>query len=101
MEDAPEKEAGLPPNLRYLKALVTILTATMIFGLLAMVAIFVIRLRPLPPPTVPLPDEITLPAGETAKSVAWGRDFFVVVTESGKVLVLETDGTLIREVDLR
>ena len=101
MGEAPENSADLPPNLRFLKALVTVLTATMILGLLAMVAIFVIRLRPAPPPVLPLPDEIALPAGEVAQSVSWGSDFYVVVTESRKVLVFDLQGSEIGAIDLK
>ena len=61
MDDAPipDNEAR---NLKFLRRLVTTLTATMILGVLAIVALLVIRLQtpagPALPPTITLPDGI-------------------------------------------
>ena len=57
MNDAPEPD--LPANLRFLRVLVTVLTATMILGLITIVALLVIRFSQ--PPRLSLPDEIALP----------------------------------------
>ena len=94
MGEAPIEPGPLPPDLRFLKTLVTVLTATMIFGLLAMVAIFVIRLRPAIAPVLPMPDEIALPAGVTAVSVSYGPGFFAVVTDDRRILIFGSDGAL-------
>lgn len=103
MTGDPEGEGPLPPHLRFLKNLVTVLTATMILGLLTLIALFVIRLGPGAGPTAtppPLPDEIVLPEGAVALSVAWGSDHYVVVTEDNRVLIFDADGGLIRTVEI-
>lgn len=88
----------LPPDLRFLKRLVTVLTAVMIAGLLTIVALLVIRLGQ-PAAAIPaLPAAITLPAGETAGAVTFAKGYTVVVTEAGRVLVYGADGGLRQDV---
>jgi hypothetical protein len=72
--DAPE-----PRRLRQLRWLVTALTATLIVGMTTIVALLVIRLG-VAGRSVPLPAEVALPAGETARAVTLGSDWFAVVT---------------------
>jgi hypothetical protein len=75
-DDLPE-----PPRLRALRRLVTVLTATLILGVITVVALLVIRLsalQPAPPPV--LPDALALPAGETAQAVTLGTGWVAVVT---------------------
>jgi len=90
----------LPPDLRFLKGLVTVLTAVMILGLLTMVAIFVIRLGSIAPTPPPLPEKIALPDGVRALSVTWGPDFYAVVTDDRRVLVFDNGGKLIKTVEI-
>ena len=92
--------ATLPPDLRFLKTLVTVLMAVMILGLLSMVAIFVIRLGPSTATPPPLPDKVTLPAGVQALSVTWGPDFYAVVTADRRILVYSRDGKLMKSVEI-
>ncbi len=75
----------------------TILTATMIVGLLVIVALLVIRLA-APPPTLPeLPAAIALPEGAKIAALTFAKDLIVVVTEAGGVLVYDKSGTLRQE----
>lgn len=69
-----------PPRLRQLRRLVNILTATLIVGVITIVALLVIRLTRAPRPSLPLPPEIALPAGERAGAVTLGGDWIAVVT---------------------
>ena len=80
-------EDGAPDvrTLRYLKALVTILTVTMIGGFLTIVALFVMRFAEMN--RVELPDQITLPDGAVATAFTRGQGWFAVVTESDEILV--------------
>ncbi len=68
-----------PPRLRQLRRLVTLLTATLIVGILAIVALLVIRLAPLGH-RVALPERVVVPAGESARAVTLGSDWVAVVT---------------------
>ncbi len=82
--------------LRWLRLLVTSLAVVMGVGIIAIVALLWLRLgeRPLPE----LPPQITLPEGESAAAVTFARDWLVVVTDSGKVLLYDHQGKLREEV---
>ncbi|PCJ73392.1 MAG: hypothetical protein COA53_12580 [Rhodobacteraceae bacterium] len=86
-----------PANLRFLRRLVTVLTATMILGLLTIVALFVIKFMGPVTARLTLPAEISLPAGETAQAITQGTSWIGVVTtdESGveRIHILNLDGT--------
>ena len=66
--------------------LVTILTAVMIAGLLAIVAVIVISYRNA---RAPLPEAITLPDGSTATAYTQGSDWYAVVTEADEILIFD------------
>jgi hypothetical protein len=76
-DDFPE-----PPRLRRLRRLVTLLTATLIVGVITTVGLLVIRLSALAPAPAP-PAEIVLPAGESARAVTFGEGWLAVVTVDG------------------
>ena len=80
-------EDGAPDRktLRYLKALVTILTVTMVLGFLTIVALFVMRFAEMG--RVELPDTIRLPDGSEAAAFTRGDDWFAVVTKDDEILV--------------
>lgn len=85
--DEPSDPAAEPANLRFLRRLVTGLTAVMIVGLLTIVALIVIRLLVVQP--LPLPDAITLPAGTVATAFTRGPDWFAVVTDDNRILIFD------------
>ena len=80
-EDLPE-----PPNLRFLRILVTVLTAVMIGGVLLIVGLLVTRYRTV---TAPLPPLIELPDGTTATAFTQGVDWFAVVTLADEILIFD------------
>lgn len=83
-----------PATLRYLRILVTVLTATMIGGLITIIALLVIRVpqavRVVDDP-VPLPAGIALPDGTTATAFTRGPDWFAVVTDDDTILILDAE----------
>lgn len=82
-----------PLNLRALRILVTVLTVTMIVGLITVVTVFVTRFESGTP--VALPDQVSLPEGETARAVTFGPDWYGVVTQSDLILIYDrTSGEL-------
>jgi Family of unknown function (DUF6476) len=88
----PSEPIPEPANLRFLRILVTILTAVMILGLLVIVALFVIRFSSKPQM---LPDSIALPDGSKAAAFTMGTDWFGVVTEDDTILIFDrTSGAL-------
>lgn len=91
--DGPEA-APPPPEIRFLKILVTVLTGTMIAGLLAIIALLVIRLPGGGAALPALPASIALPEGAMADAVTFARGYTVVVTDRGEVLVYDARGQL-------
>ena len=88
----------LPPGLRFLRQLVTVLTVVMIVGVVLIAALLVIRLNQ---PALTIPDQITLPAGTVAVSYTQTNDWFAVVTDENKILIFDLNGQLTQEVDVK
>ena len=92
------EEFELPPGLRFLRQLVTVLTVVMIVGVVLIAALLVIRLNQ---PALAIPDQITLPPRTTAISYTQTQDCFAVVTDENKILIFDLNGQLIQEVDVK
>ena len=75
-----------PPNLRFLRRLVTVLTAVMIGGVLVIVTLLVMRFSGSAPA---LPDSITLPDGTRPAAFTQGSDWFAVVTTDDRILIYD------------
>jgi len=87
-------------NLRFLRLLVTVLTATMILGLLAIVALLVIRFS-TERPTLTMPASIQLPDGTRATAFTQSVDWYAVVTADNQILIFDrASGQLIQQVDV-
>ena len=89
MEPGPEEAL---PMLRWLRILVTSLAVVMGVGVLAITALLWLRLSEAPLPE--LPEQIALPAGTTVAAVTFARDWVVVVTEAGEVLLYDRQGRM-------
>nr|WP_323776578.1 DUF6476 family protein [Amylibacter sp.] len=91
--DHNDSQIAEPANLRFLRRLVTILTATMIFGLLAIFTLLVMRFST--DNSTPLPDRLTLPDGTTATAFTQGADWYAIVTTDNTILIFDrTTGNL-------
>lgn len=87
-DDTPPPTA--PPDLRFLRLLVTTLTAVLILGIIAIVALLVMRLSaPAPRIALDLPESVILPEGAQAAAVTLTRDHIVVVTDADAVLFFD------------
>lgn len=93
MDDTPDQ--GELRGLRFLRRLVTLLTATMIVGLVVLIVLFVTRF----PTTdrIPLPDSIELPDGSRAAAFTRGPDWYAVVTEANEILILDAETGALRQ----
>ena len=79
--------------------LVTVLTATMIIGVITVVALLVIRLNG---PELSLPDQIQLPDGASAVAVTQGRGWYAIVTDDDRILVFDAGtGDLRQSIDVQ
>lgn len=80
------------PELRLLRALVTGLAVVMGLGMIAIVGLLWLRLSA---PVLPvLPETIALPDNTSAQAVTFARDWIVVVTDAGEVLLYDRAGAL-------
>lgn len=100
--DNPEQDSEVklpePANLRFLRRLVTVLTATMIAGVLMIIALIVMRFNDVPPV---LPETLVLPENAQAVSFTQGPDWFAVVTDQNQILVFDrVTGRLTQTVDI-
>lgn len=89
----------MPPDLRFLKILVTTLAGVMIVGLVTIIALLVIRLSAAPVPLA-LPDSITLPDGATAQAVTLAPGFMLVLSETEILFFDRNTGQLERRYPL-
>ncbi|RXV63961.1 hypothetical protein C6W92_08880 [Roseovarius sp. A46] len=102
MSESPQPVS--PATLKFLARLVTVLTATMILGLLVIVGLLVTRFwsEPERPALPPLPEAITLPEGARTTAFTQGEDWYAVVTDDGRILIYDREnGALRQEVDIR
>ncbi len=70
--------------MRFLRRLVSVLTAVMIGGVVLIIALLVIRLNDKP---ALLPEMVVLPEGVEAKAVTLGESWYAVVTEGDEILI--------------
>lgn len=80
------------PELAWLRRLVTGLAVVMGLGMVAVAAILWVRLAQ--PPLPELPPGLALPDGTDAAAVTFARDWTVVVTDAGEILVYDRSGAL-------
>ena len=73
----------------------TVLTAVMIVGVIAIVAVLVTRLSQ---PAITVPDGLALPAGVTAVSITQGPGWWAVATAGGRLMIFDAAGDLTREI---
>ena len=78
-----------PANLRFLRRLVTTLTATMIVGLIAIFTVLVIRLQS---PVAIFPKITALPEGTQVISVSRSPRELIVIDQNRKIYLLSLDG---------
>lgn len=96
MQDTPQPVD--PALIIYLKRLVTILTGTMIIGLLVIVVIFVIRFPGRGPD---IPDGLTLPGGTGVSAYTMGQGWAAVVTTDNRILIYDAaSGAMLQEVEV-
>jgi len=84
-----------PPQLRFLRRLVTTLTLAMILGVLVVTGLLVTRLSRSN--DVAIPDRLTLPGGAKVQAFTQGRSWFAIVTEDDRILIYDRDTGALRQ----
>lgn len=72
--------------MRFLRVLVTVLTAVMIVGMIAIVALLWTRYNDQP---APVPEAITLPDGTSAVAFTQGDTWYAIVTDDDHILIYD------------
>jgi hypothetical protein len=94
-----EDDAPNEGTLRYLKTLVTVLTLTMILGVVTIIGLLVTRFSASG--DITFPDTITLPDGTTVAAFTQGRDWYAVVTENDEILIFSRlTGALVQRLQI-
>ncbi|MEM7295605.1 MAG: DUF6476 family protein [Pseudomonadota bacterium] len=92
MDEAPQPtEIEEPRTLRFLRRLVTILTAVMIGGVLLIVLLLAVRLQT---PGPAWPPELALPPGVDVLSISAGPGWYAVITAEARLLIFDSAGDL-------
>lgn len=93
--------AKAPPEVVWLKRLVTGLAVVMGAGIIAIVAILWVRLGTAPEPMLPiLPEGTEIPADVLPAAVTFARDWMVIVSDKGEILLFDRAGALRNRVAL-
>jgi len=90
MTDPSSDDAPLPRDLRFLKTLVTVLTAVMIMGVITIVALLVIRLNAMPQAMLVAPENFAVPEGVGVHGYSVVGDRTVVITDDGMIRVFDS-----------
>lgn len=80
---------------RYLRGLITVMSATMILGFIVIVALFVTRFAGGGGPD--LPEAIALPEGAAPAAFTQGDGWYAVVTEGDMILIYDRDTGVLRQ----
>lgn len=89
----------MPPDVRFVKRLVVILTTVMIAGLVLIVGLLVFRITQTPP-ALTVPDSIALPDGISPDAVTLARDWVLVLAGDEILLFDRASGVLSHRIAL-
>ena len=97
-DQPPNANIQLPRNLRFLQRLVTLLTVSMIGGILIIVALLAFKLRS---ESINFPQTLTLPDGTKPIAFTQTKDWYSIITEANEILIYKNDGTLIKSITVQ
>ena len=97
-DQPPNGDFQLPRNLRFLQRLVTLLTVSMILGILTIAALLAFKLRS---ENINFPQTLTLPDGTKPIAFTQTKDWYSIVSETNEILIYKNDGTLIKSITVQ
>ena len=97
-EQTPNGDFQLPRNLRFLQRLVTLLTVSMIGGILIIAALLAFKLRS---ESINFPQTLILPDGTKPIAFTQTKDWYSVITDADQILIYKNDGTFIRSITVQ
>ena len=97
-DQPPNGNIQLPRNLRFLQRLVTLLTVSMILGILTIAALLAFKLRS---ENINFPQTLTLPDGAKPIAFTQTKDWYSIISETNEILIYKNDGTLIKSITVQ
>ena len=97
-DQPPNANIQLPRNLRFLQRLVTLLTVSMILGILTIATLLAFKLRS---ENINFPQTLTLPDGTKPIAFTQTKDLYSIISETNEILIYENDGTLIKSITVQ
>ena len=97
-DQPPNADFQLPRNLRFLQRLVTLLTVSMILGILTIAALLAFKLRS---ENINFPQTLTLPDGTKPIAFTQTKDWYSIISETNEILIYKNDGTLIKSITIQ
>ena len=97
-DQPPNADFQLPRNLRFLQRLVTLLTVSMIAGILTIAALLAFNLLS---ENINFPLSLILPDGTKPIAFTQTKDWYSIITEANEILIYKNDGTLIRSITVQ
>ena len=94
-DQPPNGDFQLPRNLRFLQRLVTLLTVSMIGGILIIVAMLAFKIRD---ENINFPQTLILPDGTKPIAFTQTKDWYSVITDTNEIFIYKDDGTLIQSI---
>ena len=94
-DQPPNADFQLPRNLRFLQRLVTLLTVSMIAGILIIAALLAFKLRS---ENINFPQTLILPDGTKPIAFTQTKDWYSVITDTNEILIFRNNGTLIQSI---
>ena len=91
----PNADFQLPRNLRFLQRLVTLLTVSMIAGILIIAALLAFKLHS---ENINFPHKLILPDGTKPIAFTQTKDWYSVITDTNEILIFKNNGTLIQSI---
>jgi hypothetical protein len=97
-DQPPNAEFQLPRNLKFLQRLVTLLTVSMIAGILTIAAMLAFKLRS---ENINFPQTLIIPDGTKPIAFTQTKEWYSVTTETNEILIYKNDGTLIQSIKVQ
>ena len=97
-DQPPNANIQLPRNLRFLQRLVTLLTVSMILGILTIAALLAFKLRS---ENINFPQTLTLPNGTKPIAFTQTKDWYSIISETNEILIYRNDGILIKSITVQ
>ena len=94
-DQPPNADFQLPRNLRFLQRLVTLLTISMIAGILIIAALLAFKLHS---ENINFPQTLILPDGTKPIAFTQTQDWYSVITDTNEILIFKNNGTLIQSI---